>query len=200
MKNHPNKDTQFEFECIMERLTRDLNLCRISPSELLTVVLPSKALKNERIMETLMMQVNLGTYRMQELDEYRQQLRSQESAEATVQVHRGGWDSKNVSFDFDRGDEGGGGRRRGSDDRDDDGDDEDEEELGARAVAISVRGVSIETYDALDNEVEMYASFELAPSTSRVAAQMQKVRRKRWAADGASGSSDGGGSNSGRRH
>ncbi|XP_053951707.1 uncharacterized protein LOC128859051 isoform X2 [Anastrepha ludens] len=89
-KNHPNKDTQFEFECIMERLTRDLNLCRISPSELLTVVLPSKALKNERIMETLMMQVNLGTYRMQELDEYRQQLRSQESAEATVQVHRGG--------------------------------------------------------------------------------------------------------------
>nr|XP_036232807.1 uncharacterized protein LOC106622375 isoform X1 [Bactrocera oleae] len=90
MKNHPNKDTQFEFECIMERLTRDLNLCRISPSELLTVVLPSKALKNERIMETLMMQVNLGTYRMQELDEYRQQLRSQESAEATVQVHRGG--------------------------------------------------------------------------------------------------------------
>lgn len=90
MKNAPNKDTQFEFECIMERLTRDLNLCRISPSELLTVVLPSKSLKNERIMETLMMQVNLGTYRMQELDEYRNQLRSQDSAEATVQVHRGG--------------------------------------------------------------------------------------------------------------
>ncbi|XP_036339161.1 uncharacterized protein LOC118748671 [Rhagoletis pomonella] len=177
MKNHPNKDTQFEFECIMERLTRDLNLCRISPSELLTVVLPSKALKNERIMETLMMQVNLGTYRMQELDEYRQQLRSQESAEATVQVHRGS-----------------------DDDRDGDGDDEDEEGLGARAIAISVRGVSTETYDALDNEVEMYASFEVAPSTSRVAAQMQKVRRKRWAADGASGSSDGGGSSSGPRH
>lgn len=89
MKVHPNKDTQFEFECIMERLTRDLNLCRISPSELLSIVLPSKALKNERIMETLMMQVNLGTYRMQELDEYRQQLRSQESAEAEVH-HRGG--------------------------------------------------------------------------------------------------------------
>uniref|UniRef100_A0A1A9W2Z0 Rap-GAP domain-containing protein n=1 Tax=Glossina brevipalpis TaxID=37001 RepID=A0A1A9W2Z0_9MUSC len=90
MKNHPSKDTQFEFECIMDRLTRDLNLCRISPSELLSIVLPSKALKNERIMETLMMQVNLGTYRMQELDEYRQQLRSQDSTEATVQVHRGG--------------------------------------------------------------------------------------------------------------
>lgn len=200
MKNHPNKDTQFEFECIMERLTRDLNLCRISPSELLTVVLPSKALKNERIMETLMMQVNLGTYRMQELDEYRQQLRSQESAEATVQVHRGGWDSGNVSFDFEHGEGGGVMRRRTSDDRDDDGDDEAEEEQYARAIAISVRGVSTETYDALDNEVEMYASFEVAPSTSRVAAQMQKSRRKRWAADGASGSSDGGGSNSGRRH
>ncbi|XP_016985515.1 uncharacterized protein LOC108049020 isoform X2 [Drosophila rhopaloa] len=90
LKNHPNKDTQFEFECIMERLTRDLNLCRISPSELLTVVLPSKSMKNERIMETLMVQVNLGTYRMPELDAYRQQLRQQESAEATVQVHRGG--------------------------------------------------------------------------------------------------------------
>ncbi|XP_052855869.1 uncharacterized protein LOC128264452 isoform X1 [Drosophila gunungcola] len=90
LKNHPNKDTQFEFECIMERLTRDLNLCRISPSELLTVVLPSKSMKNERIMETLMVQVNLGTYRMPELDAYRQQLRQQESAEATIQVHRGG--------------------------------------------------------------------------------------------------------------
>ncbi|XP_017871456.1 uncharacterized protein LOC6585339 isoform X2 [Drosophila mojavensis] len=90
LKNHPNKDTQFEFECIMERLTRDLNLCRISPSELLTVVLPSKSMKNERIMETLMVQVNLGTYRMPELDAYRQQLRQQESAEANVQVHRGG--------------------------------------------------------------------------------------------------------------
>lgn len=90
MKVQPNHDTQFEFECIMARLAQDLNLCRISPTELLSIVLPSKALKNERIMETLMTQVNLGTYRMQELDEYRQQLRSQESAEATVQVHRGG--------------------------------------------------------------------------------------------------------------
>ncbi|XP_020713793.1 uncharacterized protein LOC105664509, partial [Ceratitis capitata] len=113
---------------------------------------------------------------------------------------------KNVSFDFERTEGGGGGggcgglRRRQSDDRDGDGDDEAEEEHCARAIAISVRGVSTETYDALDNEVEMYASFEVAPSTSRVAAQMQKARRKRWAADGASGSSDGGGSASGRRH
>lgn len=97
-------------------------------------------------------------------------------------------------------------RRRTTVDRDDDGDDGDDgdddakEEQYARAIAISVRGISTETYDALDNEVEMYASFEVAPSTSRVAAQMQKSRHKRWAADGASGSSDGGGSYSGRRH
>lgn len=81
MRLQPPRDGQFEFECIMERLTRDLNLCRISPSELLSIVLPSKALKNERIMETLMMQVNLGTYRMQELDEYRKRLRTQESVD-----------------------------------------------------------------------------------------------------------------------
>lgn len=172
MKVHPNKDMQFEFECIMERLTRDLNLCRISPSELLSIVLPSKALKNERIMETLMMQVNLGTYRMQELDEYRQQLRSQESAEATVQVHRGGWDSKNVSFDIDRG--------GGS---------------GASGGDVS------NAYDSTaDDEVEFYNDFDAAPSTSRVAAQMQaakEARRRRWAGDGSSAaSSECGGNNS----
>ncbi|XP_023162069.1 AT-rich binding protein-like [Drosophila hydei] len=61
--------------------------------------------------------------------------------------------------------------------------------------------------DATDDEVELYASFDMAPSTSRVAAQMQaakEARRKRWAADGASGSSDGGcasgSSGSGRRY
>ncbi|XP_053949440.1 uncharacterized protein LOC128857722, partial [Anastrepha ludens] len=110
---------------------------------------------------------------------------------------------KNVSFDFDHDGGSGGARRRKSDDRDkEDGDVEVgvEVEQGARAIAISVRCASTESSEALDNEVEMYASFEVAPSTSRVAAQMQKVRRKRWAADGASGSSDGGGSTSGHRH
>nr|XP_017090627.1 uncharacterized protein LOC108121180 isoform X6 [Drosophila bipectinata] len=214
LKNHPNKDTQFEFECIMERLTRDLNLCRISPSELLTVVLPSKSMKNERIMETLMVQVNLGTYRMPELDAYRQQLRQQESAEATVQVHRGHSDT-----------------------------DSDYPQshahaiapvpaMDARAYAMASLAAALEMQqqqqqphhshhpllppghsllqpnaprDAADEEVELYASFDTAPSTSRVAAQMQaakEARRKRWAADGASGSSgDGGGSSgSGRRY
>ncbi|XP_032309445.1 uncharacterized protein LOC6504085 isoform X6 [Drosophila ananassae] len=205
LKNHPNKDTQFEFECIMERLTRDLNLCRISPSELLTVVLPSKSMKNERIMETLMVQVNLGTYRMPELDAYRQQLRQQESAEATVQVHRAHAHAHALA---------------------------PVPAMDARAYAMASLAAALEMQqqqqqqphhphqhhpllppghpllqprDAADDEVELYASFDTAPSTSRVAAQMQaakEARRKRWAADGASGSSgDGcGSSGSGRRY
>lgn len=73
-KCNPNFDKQFEFECIMERLSRDLELCRISPKELLNIVLPSKSLKNEKILETLMVQVQLGMFRMQELDEYKNKL------------------------------------------------------------------------------------------------------------------------------
>ncbi|XP_070144202.1 uncharacterized protein rsh isoform X2 [Drosophila kikkawai] len=205
LKNHPNKDTQFEFECIMERLTRDLNLCRISPSELLTVVLPSKSMKNERIMETLMVQVNLGTYRMPELDAYRQQLRQQESAEATVQVHRAVATSSPHPPAIDA-------------------------RTDARAYAMASLAAALEMQqqqqqdqvqvqshpssssayarDAADEEVELYASFDNTPSTSRVAAQMQaakEARRKRWQADGASGSSGDGGcasgsSGSGRRY
>ncbi|XP_034661285.1 uncharacterized protein LOC117896819 isoform X9 [Drosophila subobscura] len=179
LKNHPNKDTQFEFECIMERLTRDLNLCRISPSELLTVVLPSKSMKNERIMETLMVQVNLGTYRMPELDAYRQQLRQQESAEATVQVHRVYPPNDVRAY-----------------------------AMASLAAALDMQQQQSQQRDATDEEVELYASFNMGPSTSRVAAQMQaakEARRKRWAADGASGSSgDGacpsGSSSSGRRY
>ncbi|KAH8356522.1 hypothetical protein KR084_009418 [Drosophila pseudotakahashii] len=194
LKNHPNKDTQFEFECIMERLTRDLNLCRISPSELLTVVLPSKSMKNERIMETLMVQVNLGTYRMPELDAYRQQLRQQESAEATVQVHRVVHQQHHHQNHQNH----------------------PTPALDARAYAMASLAAALEMQnqshpairDAADEEVELYASFDNAPSTSRVAAQMQaakEARRKRWAADGASGSSGDGGcasgsSGSGRRY
>ncbi|XP_036677004.2 uncharacterized protein rsh isoform X3 [Drosophila suzukii] len=202
LKNHPNKDTQFEFECIMERLTRDLNLCRISPSELLTVVLPSKSMKNERIMETLMVQVNLGTYRMPELDAYRQQLRQQESAEATVQVHRVVHQQQHHQQNHHH---------------------QNAQPIDARAYAMASLAAALEMQhplqnphplqhnaprDATDEEVELYASFDNAPSTSRVAAQMQaakEARRKRWAADGASGSSGDGGcasgsSGSGRRY
>lgn len=50
----------------MDRLTRDLKLHRISPQELIKIVLPSKAIKNERILETLMYQANSGMYRIQD--------------------------------------------------------------------------------------------------------------------------------------
>lgn len=53
-------DAKVEFRCIMERLARDLKLHRISPQELIKIVLPSKAIKNERILETLMYQANSG--------------------------------------------------------------------------------------------------------------------------------------------
>lgn len=59
-------DPKQEFRFIMDRLTRDLRLERISPQELIKVVLPSKAIKNERILETLMIQANSGMYRIQD--------------------------------------------------------------------------------------------------------------------------------------
>ncbi|XP_024085249.1 uncharacterized protein LOC106662692, partial [Cimex lectularius] len=61
-------DAKVEFKCIMERLARDLKLYRITPHELIKIVLPSKAIKNERILETLMFQANSGMYRIQECD------------------------------------------------------------------------------------------------------------------------------------
>ncbi|KAL9881696.1 uncharacterized protein ACN427_011811 [Glossina fuscipes fuscipes] len=75
---------------------------------------------------------------------------------------------------------------------------------------MTTRGSSSKAYDSMaDDEVEMYASFEATPSTSRIAAQMQAAkdaRRRRWAGDGASagnssdaGSSSGGGGGSGLR-
>ncbi|XP_063696764.1 uncharacterized protein LOC134827846 [Culicoides brevitarsis] len=57
-------DGKLEFRCIMERLTRDLKLHRITPQELIKIVLPTKAIKNERILETLMYQANTGIYRI----------------------------------------------------------------------------------------------------------------------------------------
>lgn len=56
-------DAKVEFRCIMDRLARDLKLHRISPQELIKIVLPSKAIKNERILETLMYQANSGQYK-----------------------------------------------------------------------------------------------------------------------------------------
>ena len=74
-------DARIEFKCTMERLTRDLKLYRISPQELIKIVLPSKAIKNERILETLMFQANSGMYRIQDsyLEACQQKMSRQDS-------------------------------------------------------------------------------------------------------------------------
>lgn len=74
-------DAKIEFRCTMERLTRDLRLYRISPQDLIKIVLPSKAIKNERILETLMFQANSGMYRIQDsyLEACQQRLQKQDS-------------------------------------------------------------------------------------------------------------------------
>lgn len=65
----------------MERLARDLKLHRISPQELIKIVLPTKAIKNERILETLMYQANSGMYRMNDsyIEDVTQRLQKQDS-------------------------------------------------------------------------------------------------------------------------
>ncbi|KAJ3631360.1 hypothetical protein MTP99_012489 [Tenebrio molitor] len=80
-KTSSKLDAKLEFKCIMERLARDLKLYRISPQELIKVVLPSKAIKNERILETLMFQANSGMYRIQDsyIKECTQRLQKQDS-------------------------------------------------------------------------------------------------------------------------
>lgn len=65
IKHNPCRDSNFEFRCTMERLTRDLKLYNISPTDLIKVVLPTKAIRNERILDTLMYQANSGMYRVQ---------------------------------------------------------------------------------------------------------------------------------------
>ncbi|MCL4136096.1 UNVERIFIED_CONTAM: hypothetical protein GTU68_001309 [Idotea baltica] len=74
-------DSKVEFRCIMERLTKELKLYRISPQDLIKIVLPSKAIKNERILETLMFQANSGMYRINDsdLEACQQRLQKQDS-------------------------------------------------------------------------------------------------------------------------
>lgn len=81
IKTSTRLDAKLEFKCIMERLARDLKLYRISPQELIKVVLPSKAIKNERILETLMFQANSGMYRIQDsyIEACQQRLQKQDS-------------------------------------------------------------------------------------------------------------------------
>ena len=70
-KNHIKKqsyankvEAKIDFRACMDRLSRDLKLYKISPNDLIKTVLPSKAIKNERILETLMFQANSGMYRI----------------------------------------------------------------------------------------------------------------------------------------
>ncbi|XP_012275503.1 uncharacterized protein LOC105697084 [Orussus abietinus] len=74
-------DAKLEFKCIMDRLSKDLKLYRITPQELIRIVLPSKAIENERILETLMFQANSGIYRNVDsyLEAYQEKVQNQES-------------------------------------------------------------------------------------------------------------------------
>ncbi|XP_068227278.1 uncharacterized protein rsh isoform X4 [Palaemon carinicauda] len=81
IKGVSKADSRVEFRCIMERLTRELKPYRISPQDLIKIVLPSKAIKNERILETLMFQANSGMYRINDsyLEACQQRLQKQDS-------------------------------------------------------------------------------------------------------------------------
>lgn len=70
-----------EFHSIMDRLTRDLKLAKIAPQDLIRIVLRSRAVKNELILETLLLQANTGLFRVegQYLVECRQRIQKQDS-------------------------------------------------------------------------------------------------------------------------
>ncbi|XP_071043931.1 uncharacterized protein [Parasteatoda tepidariorum] len=55
-----------ELNCTMNRLTRDLKLYKIPPQELIKVILPTKTISNERILNTLLYQADSGMYRIQQ--------------------------------------------------------------------------------------------------------------------------------------
>ncbi|KAG8186607.1 hypothetical protein JTE90_019929 [Oedothorax gibbosus] len=55
-----------ELERIMSRLTRDLKLQKIPPQELIRVILPTKTISNQRILETLLLQADTGMYRIEQ--------------------------------------------------------------------------------------------------------------------------------------
>ncbi|XP_076321316.1 uncharacterized protein LOC143230902 [Tachypleus tridentatus] len=60
-----NRHNPWELHCTMNRLTRDLKLYKIPPQDLIKVVLPTKTINNERILETLLYQADTGMYRIQ---------------------------------------------------------------------------------------------------------------------------------------
>ena len=101
-QGYQNKsDAKADFRACMDRLSRDLKLYRISPQvkmsnfdeghflfflkyffqDLIKTVLPSKTIKNERILETLMFQANSGMYRIHDsyLEACQERLQKQDS-------------------------------------------------------------------------------------------------------------------------
>ncbi|XP_063993612.1 uncharacterized protein Rsh isoform X2 [Diachasmimorpha longicaudata] len=81
VKTNNKTDAKHEFKCIMERLSKDLKLYRITPHELIRIVLPTRAIKNERILETLVFQANSGMYRNSDsfLEDFQKNVDNQDS-------------------------------------------------------------------------------------------------------------------------
>ncbi|KAH6930270.1 hypothetical protein HPB50_012282 [Hyalomma asiaticum] len=60
-----NRPDPRELQCTMNRLTRDLKLCLIPPQELIKVVLPTKTISHEEILDTLLYQAQARMHGMQ---------------------------------------------------------------------------------------------------------------------------------------
>ncbi|CAN7979717.1 unnamed protein product [Ixodes pacificus] len=55
-----------ELQCTMSRLTRELKLHLIPPQELIKVVLPTRTISHEQILETLLYQADTGMFRVRQ--------------------------------------------------------------------------------------------------------------------------------------
>ncbi|EEC06287.1 rap GTPase-activating protein, putative, partial [Ixodes scapularis] len=60
----PGKLRLVELQCTMSRLTRELKLHLIPPQELIKVVLPTRTISHEQILETLLYQADTGMFRV----------------------------------------------------------------------------------------------------------------------------------------
>ncbi|XP_065212300.1 uncharacterized protein rsh isoform X2 [Planococcus citri] len=65
-KSKSKPDPKQEFKHIMDRLKKDINLMKIAPQDLIKIVLPSKTIENQAILDTLTKQANSGIYRLRE--------------------------------------------------------------------------------------------------------------------------------------
>ncbi|XKL64913.1 hypothetical protein PGB90_004999 [Kerria lacca] len=65
-KSKSKPDPKQEFKHIMDRLKKDINLMKIAPQDLIKIVLPSKTIGNQAILDTLTKQANSGIYRLRD--------------------------------------------------------------------------------------------------------------------------------------